>query len=158
MIDNVQFCAVFTAVHGVRPLSHTASADARYVAALHNCKLSIAIQKCCITIAIGDCWPVHAATSLRSGLFMQAVCKAAQAWLACSLQGLRKRGEQAETAATVEDAAIMAGDGAFGAVGCAAGFSYPVQAALAVAHDARRPSPLGQIRSTCAAAVDNAVY
>ena len=42
MIDNVQFCAVSTAVHGVRPLSHTASADARYVAALHNCKLSIA--------------------------------------------------------------------------------------------------------------------
>lgn len=66
-----------------------------------------------------------------------------------AMQGVRQASSSLLNTDAVDDAAVMAGDGAYGSVGCALGFAHPVQAALAVAHDARRPSPLGQIRSTC---------
>jgi taspase (threonine aspartase 1) len=44
------------------------------------------------------------------------------------------------------DASVMAGDGAFGAVGAAPGVRHPGAAAALVAEESRLPLPLGLVR------------
>jgi hypothetical protein len=56
-------------------------------------------------------------------------------------------GSNLNIAGVVEcDASVMAGDGAFGAVGAAPGLCHPGAAAARIAEEARRPLPLGLVR------------
>jgi hypothetical protein len=62
-------------------------------------------------------------------------------------------GSNLNIAGAVEcDASVMAGDGAFGAVGAAPGLAAPGAAAAAIAEEGRRPLPLGLVRPMCAGA------